>query len=457
MKVSIVEPKAPFYNFYSAFIKHLPLMGPIYIGTILKNDGHDVTIYNENIKAIDYAKIKDSDVLAISIMTSTAPRGYEIANHFRELNPKGRIIIGGVHSTFLPEEASQYADHVVKGEAEAVISDLVNNGGEKIIQGTPVENLDDLPFPDFSLIEGLKKRMLITPISTSRGCPYECTFCSVSPMFGKRYRFRSSEGVIEELSKFRHKHFSFYAEVFFYDDNFAANRKRTKELLSQMIEHRITPKWMAQVRADIWKDEELVQMMAEANCDCLAIGFESLNPETLKRYDKKQTPEDVRRCIEVLHKYGIKVHGMFISEGYSDVYSRLGLNSLQLSILIPLPGSKLYNTVKNAGHFVVEKFPSTWQLFDGAHVVHVPDAMSPLEMQRQTIQAMKKFYSRYNATKLLLRGRIIDFVIRRMGHSLIGRWETQNRDYLAKLGEVRSFVTPSTQTSPPSSSRLSTQ
>jgi len=297
--------------------------------------------------------------------------------------------------------------------------------------------------------------MLITPISTSRGCPYECTFCSVSPMFGKRYRFRSSEGVIEELSQFRHKHVSFYAEVFFYDDNFAANRKRTKELLSQMIEHRITPKWMAQVRTDIWKDEELVQMMAEANCDCLAIGFESLNPETLKRYDKKQTPEDVRRCIEVLHKYGIKVHGMFISEGYSDVYPRLGLNSLQLSILIPLPGSKLYNTVNNAGHFVVERFPADWQLFDGAHVVHLPDAMSPLEMQRQTIKATKEFYSRYSMIKSLIRGRIVDFVIKRMGHGLIGRWETQNRDYLAKLGEVQSFVTPSTQTSPPSSSRLS--
>jgi len=157
----------------------------------------------------------------------------------------------------------------------------------------------------------------------------------------------------------------------------------------------------------------------------------------------------------MLNKYGIKVHCMFISEGYSDVYSRLGLNSLQLSILIPLPGSKLYNTVKNAAHFVVERFPADWQLFDAAHVVHLPDAMSPLEMQRQTIQAMKEFYSRYSMTKLLLRGRIVDFVIRHMGHSLIGRWEIQNRDFLTKLGEVRAFVTPSTQTLPPSSSRLS--
>jgi len=270
MKISIVEPKAPFYNFYSAFMKHLPLMGPIYIGTILNNEGHDVTIYNENIKGIDYAKIKDSDVLAISTITSTAPRGYEIAKRFRELNPKGRIIVGGVHATFLPEEAALYADHVVRGEGELIISDLVNNGGEKIIQGSPVENLDDLPFPDFSLVEGLKKHMPITPISTSRGCPYACTFCSVSPMFGRKYRFRTTESVIEELSRFKHR------SVFFYDDNFAANRARTMELLKQMIEHKITPRWMAQVRADIAKDKEMVELMAEANCNQLAIGFEIL-------------------------------------------------------------------------------------------------------------------------------------------------------------------------------------
>ena len=83
MKVSIIEPKTPFYNFYSAFIKYLPLLGPIYLGTILKNEGHDVTVYNENMKEIDYSRIKDSDVLGLSMITATAPHGYEIAEKFR--------------------------------------------------------------------------------------------------------------------------------------------------------------------------------------------------------------------------------------------------------------------------------------------------------------------------------------------------------------------------------------
>ena len=433
MKISIVEPKTPFYNFYSAVVKHLPLLGPIYLGTILKNEGHDVTVYNENIKDIDYSRFKDSDVLGISMITSTAPRGYEIAEKFRQLNPRGRVIIGGSHATFLPEEAAQFADHVVTGEAESVICDLVRDGGDKIISGSPVENLDDLPFPDFSIVDGVdisKKRMPITPVSTSRGCPFNCTFCSVTAMFGRKYRHRSTESVIEEISQIKHR------RIFFYDDNFDANKARTMDLLEKMIENKITTKWIAQVRADVAKDEELVSLMARANCSQLCIGFESLNPEVLKKYNKKQNPEDISFCIDMLHKYGIKVHGMFISDGYTDIYHRLGIDSLQLCILVPILGSKLYTAVKSSGRFVTDRFPTDWKLFDGGHVVHWPDNLSPLEMQRQTVQALGSYYSRVNMTKLFLKGQWVNFRFRQMGRGVLKKWEAENRDYFAKLKQT---------------------
>jgi len=88
----------------------------------------------------------------------------------------------------------------------------------------------------------------------------------------------------------------------------------------------------------------------------------------LKSYNKKQTPEDVTNCIRVLHKYGIRVHGMFISEGYSDIYHKLGIDSLQLSILIPVIGSKLYTSVQSARKFITEKFPNDWKLYDSLRV-----------------------------------------------------------------------------------------
>lgn len=431
MKISLIEPKTPFYNFYSALIQYLPLMGPIYLGTILKDAGHDVTVYNENMQKIDYDRIKDSDVLGLSMMTSTAPRGYEIAKRFKELNPKGRVIIGGCHATFLPEEAAEFADHVVTGEGEEVILDLVEHGSsDKIIAGSPVKNLDSLPFPDFSLISGLgrfEKVLEITPVSTSRGCPFDCTFCSVTAMFGRKYRFRSTESVMEEISRRKHR------RIFFYDDNFDANKRRITDLMEKMIERKITPKWIAQVRADVAKDEELVKLMARANCFQLCIGFESLNPDKLKSYNKKQTPEDIQHCIKVLHKYGIKIHGMFISDGYTDIYHRLGVDSLQLCILVPILGSKLYTGIKGSGRLIADRFPTDWRLFDGGHVVHLPDNLSPHEMQRQTVQALKAYYSKVNMAKLFLRGKWVDFSIRKMGHDIVNKFEAQNKDYLAKL------------------------
>jgi len=431
MKVTLIEPKTPFINIYSAFIKQLPLLGPIYLGTILKNAGHDVVICNENMKDIDYDRIKDSDVVGISIMTSTAPRGYEISRKVRELNPKARVLIGGSHATFLPEEAAEYADNVVTGEAESVIIDLVEHGSsEKIIAGKPVENLDELPFPEFSLIDGLEKQK-VTPVSTSRGCPFDCTFCSVTAMFGRKYRYRSTDSVIKELSRMKHR------KIFFYDDNFDANKSRTSELLHKMIQHKITPQWIAQTRASVTKDEEFVKLMSKSNCWQLCIGFESLNPDSLKKYNKKQTPDDVKNCIRVLHKHKIRVHGMFISDGYTDIYNKIGVDSLQLCVLVPLIGSKLYTAIKGSGRLIADRFPNDWKLFDGGHVVHWPDSLSPAEMQRQTIKALGTYYSRANITKLFLQGKFQSFAIRLMGHKVLKKWKAQNRDYDKHLSKTR--------------------
>ncbi|MFA5374552.1 MAG: radical SAM protein [Dehalococcoidia bacterium] len=431
MKVTLIEPMTPFINIYSAFIKQLPLLGPIYLGTILKNAGHDVVINNENVKDLDWNRIKDSDVVGISIMTSTAPRGYEISQKVRELNPNARVLLGGSHATFLPEEATEYADNVVTGEAESVIIDLVEHGSsEKIIVGKPVENLDELPFPDFSLIDGLEKQK-VTPVSTSRGCPFDCTFCSVTAMFGRKYRYRSTDSVIKELSRMKHR------KIFFYDDNFDANKSRTSELLHKMIRHKITPPWIAQTRASVTRDEDFVKLMSKSNCWQLCIGFESLNPDSLKKYNKKQTPEDIKNCIRVLHKYKIRVHGMFISDGYTDIYNKIGVDSLQLCVLVPLIGSKLYTAIKGSGRLIADRFPNDWKLFDGGHVVHWPDSLSPAEMQRQTIKALGTYYSRANITKLFLQGKFQSFGIRLMGHKVLKKWKAQNKDYDTQLSKVK--------------------
>ena len=170
MKIALIEPAASEANVYSKL--HMPLLGPVYLGTVLKNRGHKVEIYNEDIYRPDYSRL-DADLIGISVLTSTAKRGYEIARRF----PKEKVIIGGVHASLLPEEALQYARQVVVGEAEAVIADVAEGLiKDAIVYGKPIQSLDSLPYPDFSLIKGYRSSPWITPISTSRGCPFDCTF-----------------------------------------------------------------------------------------------------------------------------------------------------------------------------------------------------------------------------------------------------------------------------------------
>lgn len=174
MKIVLIEPASTEANVYSKL--HMPLLGPIYLGTILKNRGHEVEIYNENIYRPDYARL-NADIIGISILTSTAKRGYEIARQF----PKEKVIIGGVHASLSPEEALQFSRQVVIGEAEEVIVDIVEGSiKDTIVRGEAVQDLDILPYPNFSLIKGFKPSPLVMPISTSRGCPFDCTFCSVT-------------------------------------------------------------------------------------------------------------------------------------------------------------------------------------------------------------------------------------------------------------------------------------
>ena len=187
MKIVFIEPRACEANVYSKV--SMPLLGPVYLGTILKNRGHEVRIYNENILAPDYSNL-DADLIGISILTSTAERGYEIAKKF----PREKVIMGGVHASLLPGEALEFARQVVVGEAEDVIIDVVEGRrSEPIVQGKAVEDLDALPIPDFSLIKGYRMPSMVIPISTSRGCPFDCSFSSVTKMFGRKYRFRSAE------------------------------------------------------------------------------------------------------------------------------------------------------------------------------------------------------------------------------------------------------------------------
>ena len=190
------------------------------------------------------------------------------------------------------------------------------------------------------------ERITNTPIMTSWGCPFDCTFCSVTAMFGKKYRFRSAESVVAEIKEKKPE------RIFFYDDNIAANKKRLKRLLQLMIDEGITVPWGAQVRTDVVRDPELLELMRASGCDFVALGLESVNQATLDSFEKSQTVGDIEHAIKVLHDYGIRSHGMFVLGADHDTPDSVRdtvkfaqknkIDTVMLNILTPLPGTQQF-------------------------------------------------------------------------------------------------------------------
>lgn len=420
MKIVFIEPSASEANVYSKL--QMPLLGPVYLGTILRNRGHVVEIYHEDIYPPDYARLQ-ADLVGISILTSTARRGYAIAQKF----PRERVIIGGVHASLLPEEALQYARQVVVGEAEEVIVDVAEGRrAESVVRGEAVQELDKLPFPDFSLIKGYHRPSFIMPISTSRGCPFNCTFCSVTKIFGRVYRFRSAQNVLEELRSRETRHF------FFCDDNFAAHPRRTHVLLNLLHKYRIK-NWACQVRCDIAKDDELLSLMRKAGCSVVCVGFESINSKSLQAYQKKQSLEDIIQAISAFRKKRIRIHGMFVLGSDDDnertVWDTLKfaikqkIDTLQMMILTPLPGTKLYSDLKEQQRI----FSHDWSLYDGQHVVFRPKLLSAQHLQLNVARAYSHFYSLTQVFLLLVKFRFRNALFRLMGYRIVRQWLQRNR------------------------------
>jgi len=419
MKIAFVEPRATDANVYSKL--HMPLLGPIYLGTILKERGHEVTIYNEDIYTPDYSNL-DADLVGISILTSTAKRGYEIAGKF----PKDKVIIGGVHASLMPLEAKEFCRQVVVGEAEEVIADIVEGRNtDEVVQGSAVVELDRLPHPDFSLVKGYKDNPMIMPISTSRGCPFDCSFCSVTKMFGRKYRFRSPEDIVKELRSRQAR------EFFFCDDNFTAHPVRTHKLLALMLQNKIRH-WACQVRCDVTRSSRLLNLMARAGCKVVCVGFESVNQKTLAFYQKRQSLGEIISAIRLFHKAKIKVHGMFVLGGDDDnartVRETLKfsikhkIDTIQMSILTPFPGTKVHADLDREKRI----FSRDWNLYDGQHIVFKPKLISAKELQMSVIKAYKKFYSLSRSISLVFKLRLRNAMFRFMGYAIVREWILRN-------------------------------
>jgi len=430
-------------------------LGTIILSTILKEKGYNAKTFIEDISEPDWKELEKADLIGISSITSTAPRAFKLAGRFRS---KGiPIVMGGPHSTFLPEESLGYADYIVRGEGEETIVELIEHlesgkdlrdihglsykEGDAFIHNPDrplLKDLDAVPIPDLSVVHNWKRRHTI-PLATSRGCPFGCRFCSVIQMFGRKYRFKSVDRIIKEIKAVASESVH---HIFFIDDNFAANKKQTKVLLKRMMAEGIHIEWSAQVRTDIANDSELINLMTQTGCFGVFVGFESINPRTLALYNKQQKVDDIVKCIETFKKASINIHGMFVLGGDTDdietirstkkFAKRLGIHSVQFLMLTPLPGTPVFEDFRQQGRLL----HTDWAKYDAHHAVFEPKLMTPFELHTETLKAMAGFYSWGTILKNLMKGDFFYSAVGLYGKRSLQKIKSPSKQYLRDLKKL---------------------
>lgn len=351
----------------------------------------EVSLTDENVTVIDFQK--KPDLVGITALTITAQRAYEIADTFRARGAK--VILGGSHPSALPEEASQHADAVVIGEAEGIWSNVIEdfraNKLQRVYRQRERPSLVNLPIPRRDLFaEGAY--YIRNTISTTRGCPYACSFCSVTSFFGHTYRCRPVEEVLKEIETLNHRKF-----IGFVDDNIIGNPKFAKELFRALVPYKI--KWVSQASVTVARDDKLLKLAAESGCIALLIGFETLSPANLAAVGKRvNVVDEYQTVIRKIHSHGIAIHGFFIlglDEDDEDVFERtvhfaqkMRLESAQFAWPVPYPGTALCESLDKAGRIVTKD----WSQYE-SNPVFEPKLMSREMLQKGRDWIRREFYS----------------------------------------------------------------
>ena len=351
----------------------------------------DVSLTDENVTTVNFDK--DIDLVGITALTCTTHRAYQIADAFRARGVK--VVMGGIHPSVMPEEASEHADAVVIGEAEGiwpeVLEDFRANRLRRIYRQEKRPNLDGLPIPRRDLYAKGAYYFRNTLWAT-RGCPYSCSFCSVSNIFGRKYRCRPVNEVIREVETLDRGKI-----IGFVDDNIAGNPAFARELFRALIPYRI--KWVAQCSVAIASDDELLGLAADSGCVDLLVGFESLSPESLVAVGKKvNVVGEYEDVIRKIHAHGIAIHGFFIfglDADEVDIFERtlyfaqkMRLESAQFAWPVPYPGTALCESMDKAGRIITKD----WSEYESTLVLE-PNKMSREMLQQSRDWVWRKFYS----------------------------------------------------------------
>ena len=403
-----------------------PPLGLLYVAAYAEKEGHQVVVRDLAVRRkkeeIDFKKY---DVVGISTDTTRHRQALRLAK--RAKSNGCTVVMGGPHPGYVDEEIllTKRVDLIVRGEGEITFSELVGalqkedrpfhpiQGISFLSKGqlvrTPprpfVEDLDRLPLPARHLIhmDDYRRTKLggrdITPLVTSRGCPYRCAFCASSHFWGTRARMRSATSVLNEIEEIYHRYH--FRAVAFVDDTFNLFPERVIEICHRIVEKKLDLWWWCLSRIDLLlRNEEMVKEMVKAGAKPVFIGVESSSTETLEALNKGIDVEGTVQAVEMLKRNGLEIHASYILGGLHDTVKtihdtirfakKLDTNVAQFSILTPYPGTAIYQQVKDR----IFKWRSPWSFFDMQHLVFKHDHLSFIRMEWLLLKAYLLYYTR---------------------------------------------------------------
>ncbi len=369
--------------------------------------GVQVELLDERVEEIPLDH--DTDLVALSVETYTARRAYQIATTFRRRGIP--VVMGGCHPTLLPEEAGQFADAVVIGDAEGLWEQVVADARQGRLQGTyrqpGLPALQGLRF-DRTIFQG-KRYAPILPVQYGRGCRFACDFCSIHALYGSCLRQRPVDEVVAEIKALRARN------LVFVDDNLLVSELQAEDLFRALVPLKV--RWACQVSVDVARNARLLDLMAASGCITVMIGFESLHAENLKQMGKGWSLRygAYESAVRAIQERGIMVYGSFVF-GYDhdtvdafdqvlDFARQVNLCLASFNPLTPIPGTRLYERLRTEGRLIYEHWWLDPRYRYGEAIFH-PRGMSAQELTDGCFHARRAF-NRYAA--------ILDRTLRMIG------------------------------------------
>lgn len=361
-----------------------------------------VRILDENWETWQFT---DADLVGITAFTAAAPRAYAIAAEYRKRGIP--VVMGGIHASMCTEEALRHADAVVTGEGEGVwprvVADFEAGSLQPLYTGGQ-SSLENAPVPRRELFN---PRYLFATIQTSRGCPMDCEFCSVTPFNGRKFRQRPVTEVLDELERIPGRY------IFFIDDNILghgrAAEERALELFRGMVERKLGKFWFCQASVNFGQNPEVLKWARKSGCRMVFLGLEAIDPEELKTLNKSLNARtDYRPVLRAINRAGIAVLGAFIFGTDTDTPEsmlrktryilRNPVDVIQVTALTPLPGTRLFNRMLQEKRLLRTEFPADWARYDMGEMLFHPGQMG-LELYRTSVERCSRIlFSRRTLT-----------------------------------------------------------